>query len=64
MNETQMEVAVKLLKHRLKCDHTTFVGNHTEYRQIRELISRTAEHGESNSALIIGSDGSGKTTVR
>lgn len=63
MNETQMELAVKFLRHRLKEDHTTFIGNESEKRQIRELISRTAEHGESNSALIIGSAGSGKTTV-
>lgn len=63
MTETQMESAVKFLKHRLNTDHTTFIGNEPEFRQIRELISRTADYGESNSALIIGAAGSGKSTV-
>lgn len=58
-----MEVAVKFLKHRLKFDHTTFIGNESEKRQIFDLILRTVEFGESNSALIIGSPGTGKTTV-
>lgn len=59
----QMELAVKFLKHRLKFDHTTFIGNESEKRQIFDLISRTVEFGESNSALIIGAPGTGKTTV-
>lgn len=58
-----MELAVKLLKQRLKSDNTTFFGNESEFRQISELICRTSEHGESNSALVIGSAGTGKTTV-
>lgn len=58
-----MELAVKLLKHRLKSDHTTFVGHTLEFNQIKELITRTSEQGESNSALIIGPLGCGKTTV-
>lgn len=58
-----MELAVKLLKHRLKSDYTTFVGHTVEYQQISELINRTTEHGESNSALVIGTAGCGKTTV-
>lgn len=64
MTETQMDLAVKFLKHRLKSDYSTFIGNESEYRHISELISRTSECGESNSALIIGTAGSGKTTVR
>lgn len=63
MGESQMELAVKFLKHRLKFDHTTFMGNESEKRQIYDLIMRTVEFGESNSALIIGSAGAGKTTV-
>lgn len=58
-----MELAVKFLKHRLKSDHTTFLGNESEKKQILDLIMRTVDYGESNSALIIGSAGTGKTTV-
>lgn len=63
MSEPQMELAVKFLKHRLKSDHTTFLGNESEKKQILDLIMRTVDYGESNSALIIGSAGTGKTTV-
>lgn len=63
MCKTQMELAVKFLKHRLTSDHTTFIGNESEFRLISELIFRTSEYGESNSALIIGTAGSGKTSV-
>lgn len=58
-----MDLAVKFLKHRLKSDHSTFIGNESEFRQISELICRTSDHGESNSALVIGSAGAGKTMV-
>lgn len=58
-----MELAVKFLKHRLRSDHSTFRDHATEYDQIRDLITRTSEHGESNSALVIGTAGCGKTTV-
>lgn len=58
-----MELAVKCIKHRLRSEHTVFTGHATEYNQISDLISRTSEHGESNSALIIGTAGCGKTTV-
>lgn len=63
MSEPRMELAVKFLKHRLKSDHTTFLGNESERKQIFDLIMRTVDFGESNSALIIGSAGTGKTTV-
>lgn len=63
MSKTQMQAAVELLKDRLKRDYTTFIGHSNEYQKIIELINRTSEHGESNSALIIGTAGSGKTTV-
>lgn len=58
-----MDSAVKFIKHRLRMDHTTFIGHTAEYNQIKELISRTSENGESNSALVIGPLGCGKTTV-
>lgn len=63
MSTTQTELAVKFLKHRLRSDHATFRGNSAEYDQIRDLVSRTSENGESNSALVIGTAGCGKTTV-
>ena len=34
-----------------------------EYRQLLELIRRTGELGESNSILVVGARGSGKTTL-
>lgn len=34
-----------------------------QHRHLLELLRRTTVHGESNSALIIGPRGSGKTTV-
>lgn len=59
----QIELTKKLLKHRLKADHTTLFGYANEFSQIKELITRTADYGESNSLLIIGPPSCGKTTV-
>lgn len=59
----QIEIAKKFLKQRLKTDHTTFFGHSGEFNQIKELITRTVEHSESNSVLIIGPPSCGKTTV-
>lgn len=60
---SQVELARQFLKTRLRRDRITFKGHEAEWRQIRDLISRTIETGESNSALIIGPRGSGKSTV-
>ncbi|XP_043850778.1 origin recognition complex subunit 4 isoform X2 [Dromiciops gliroides] len=38
-------------------------GVQAQYRHLIELLKRTAVHGESNSALIIGPRGSGKTMI-
>ncbi|XP_048727169.1 origin recognition complex subunit 4-like isoform X2 [Ostrea edulis] len=38
-------------------------GFDQEYRQLLDLVRRTATSGESNSVLVIGPRGSGKTTV-
>ncbi|XP_036602490.1 origin recognition complex subunit 4 isoform X1 [Trichosurus vulpecula] len=38
-------------------------GVQAQYRHLIELLKRTALHGESNSALIIGPRGSGKTMI-
>ncbi|XP_055631232.1 origin recognition complex subunit 4 isoform X2 [Toxorhynchites rutilus septentrionalis] len=42
---------------------TNFHGFRTEWDHIRDLLFRTAEHGESNSALLLGPRGCGKTTL-
>lgn len=60
---SQVELTRQFLKTRLRRDRITFKGHESEWRQIRDLISRTIECGESNSALIIGPRGSGKSTV-
>ncbi|KAK2143552.1 hypothetical protein LSH36_832g01000 [Paralvinella palmiformis] len=39
------------------------MGYDTEIRELEELIKRTATVGESNSILVIGSRGSGKTMI-
>lgn len=51
------------LRDRLITDNTTLFGYAQESYQIKELISRTVSCGESNSALIIGPKGCGKSTV-
>ncbi|KAL9700264.1 hypothetical protein quinque_003705 [Culex quinquefasciatus] len=53
----------QFLKSRLQTDVTSFRGYESEWQNIRDLLFRTAEHGESNSALLLGTRGSGKTTL-
>ncbi|XP_037955081.1 origin recognition complex subunit 4-like [Teleopsis dalmanni] len=53
----------RFLKERLQRDYTTFRGHENERNNIRTLLQRTAEYGESNSMLLIGPEGSGKTTL-
>ncbi|XP_075168437.1 origin recognition complex subunit 4 [Haematobia irritans] len=53
----------KFLKERLMRDYSTFRGHENERDNIRQLLKRTAEMGESNSLLLIGPRGSGKTTL-
>ncbi|KAJ7426934.1 Origin recognition complex subunit 4 [Pitangus sulphuratus] len=49
------------------CPHSSATGKlfgvEHQYRHLLELLKRTTLHGESNSALIIGPRGSGKTTT-
>lgn len=63
MTNRPIDLAVQFLKQRVKREHTNFVGHEAEKNLIEELITQTAEHGESNSALVIGPIGCGKTTV-
>ncbi|XP_073845165.1 origin recognition complex subunit 4 [Musca autumnalis] len=53
----------QFLKDRLQRDYSTFRGHENERDNIRQLLQRTAEMGESNSMLLIGPRGSGKTTL-
>lgn len=51
------------LKARLQKDTTTFYGFEKERANIKDLFSRTALEGESNSALLTSPKQGGKTTV-
>ena len=53
----------KYLKRKIMCPETKFRHHVKERMHIVELLKRTVEMGESNSALLIGPRGSGKTTV-
>ncbi|KAH8320796.1 hypothetical protein KR067_010107 [Drosophila pandora] len=53
----------RFLKARLLRDHTTLHGYKEERSNVRQLLQRTAEMGESNSLLLIGPRGAGKTTL-
>ncbi|KFP89564.1 Origin recognition complex subunit 4 [Apaloderma vittatum] len=55
----------KILRERF-CHHNAtgrLFGVDSQYRHLMELLKRTVIHGESNSALIIGPRGSGKTAL-
>ncbi|KAH8233124.1 hypothetical protein KR026_004540 [Drosophila bipectinata] len=53
----------RFLKARLQRDYTTLHGYKEERSNVRQLLQRTAEMGESNSLLLIGPRGAGKTTL-
>ncbi|KAH8391112.1 hypothetical protein KR215_007279 [Drosophila sulfurigaster] len=65
MPEARQEVikARRFLKDRLQRDYTTLRGYEAERSNVRQLLQRTAEMGESNSLLLIGPRGAGKTTL-
>lgn len=54
----------KYLKRKIMCLETKFRHHVKERLHVLDLVKRTVETGESNSALLIGPRGSGKTTVR
>lgn len=60
----ELAKARRFLKERLQRDYTTLRGYEEERSNVRQLLQRTAEMGESNSLLLIGPRGAGKTTVR
>lgn len=53
----------KYIKDRLLRDYTTFHGHETQRANVYQVMKRTIENGESNSLLLIGPRGAGKTTV-
>ncbi|KAI4490951.1 hypothetical protein M0802_010625 [Mischocyttarus mexicanus] len=53
----------KYLKRKIMCPETKFRHHMKERLHILDLLKRTIEMGESNSALLIGPRGSGKTTL-
>lgn len=55
------KVRLLLKKNILRNDK--FYGYEKEYNQVLDLIKKTVEISESNSALLIGPRGTGKTTV-
>lgn len=65
MHDSVQEIAKtrRFLKERLQRDYTTVRGYESERNNVRQLLQRTAEMGESNSLLLIGPRGAGKTTV-
>ncbi|KAH8283539.1 hypothetical protein KR018_005225 [Drosophila ironensis] len=54
---------VRFVKGRLGRDATHLYGYEAERANVRQLLQRTAETGESNSMLLIGPRGCGKTTL-
>lgn len=58
-----LDLTKQFLISRLRDDFTTFTGYQKEFETVRNLLSRTVEYGESNSALVIGPPRSGKSTV-
>ncbi|KZC05831.1 Origin recognition complex subunit 4 [Dufourea novaeangliae] len=53
----------KYLKRKIMCPETKFRHHVKERMHVLELLKRTVDMGESNSALLIGPRGSGKTTL-
>lgn len=54
----------KYLKRRIMCPETKFRHHVNERLHVLDLVKRTVEMGESNSVLLVGPRGSGKTTVQ
>lgn len=58
---------IKILRTYLKeklLKNDTLLGHEKERSDIFDLIQKTVQFGESNSALLIGPRGCGKSTVR
>lgn len=53
----------EFILNRLRNGETKFYGHEQELQTVHDLLNKTVEFGESNSALIIGPPRSGKSTV-
>ena len=63
-DNNKIMLARKYLKRKIMCPETKFRHHVQERLHVLELMKHTVENGESNSALLIGPRGSGKTTVK
>ncbi|XP_037968820.2 origin recognition complex subunit 4 [Plutella xylostella] len=59
----QIKLIRKYLKIKLLDDNVSFRGHALERSHVYDLMRKTIVQGESNSALVIGARGSGKTTL-
>lgn len=57
IHKTRLQLKTKILR------NDTFHGYENEYKQVLDLLKKTIEISESNSALLIGPRAAGKTTV-
>lgn len=67
INFTIMNLNIKKIRSKLKTNILTSEKLHNfsrEREEIYHLIKQTVDHGESNSVLLIGPRGIGKTTVK
>ncbi|XP_074823418.1 origin recognition complex subunit 4 isoform X2 [Natator depressus] len=65
VNEECISQVQRILRERFchQCPNGKLFGVQLQYKHLLELLKRTTIHGESNSALIIGPRGSGKTML-
>ncbi|CAM4534747.1 origin recognition complex subunit 4 [Lepidochelys kempii] len=65
VNEECISQVQRILRERFchQCPNGKLFGVQLQYKHLLELLKRTIIHGESNSALIIGPRGSGKTML-
>ncbi|XP_050297559.1 origin recognition complex subunit 4 [Anthonomus grandis grandis] len=62
MSSESIKPIRKYLKEKI-VNNQEFVGKEKELNQVLDLLKKTVEHGESNSMLLIGPKGSGKTKL-
>jgi origin recognition complex subunit 4 len=61
--EDGLVLCKNIIKKKLLLPESVFRGHEKERIHLLELLRRTVEKGESNSVLLIGPRGCGKTTV-
>ncbi|OLY81115.1 Origin recognition complex subunit 4 [Smittium mucronatum] len=64
VEERQIQNAKNIIKRKLSGKEIPqLVGVEKQHQTLYNVLERTVRHGESNSILILGPRGSGKTTV-